>query len=325
MPNLLEKREAYMPFEYPAFIKFADAIQDTSWTHRELDFIRDVQDYKVKLTDLERFIIQQVMVSFVQTELIVGDDFYLMAMKHIPKPEWEEVCVVIAENEKRHTRAYARLNEVLGIDNFDEFLKDEVVMERFDALIGANELKNDHVPLEKFMEKLAIFSAFTEGVALFSQFAIMLSFSQRNLLNDLGNVIAWSQRDETTHMKTGIYLLNLLFLENPHITRESMFPIIKKAADLTLEIETKLVKKIFSQGDLVNLTLEQLINYMKYRINHVMELMGFDSLHEVDDVLLEQMSWFTDESVALEQTDFFAGRPVEYTKDQTDYSADSLF
>ena len=49
----------------------------------------------------------------------------------------------------------------------------------------------------KELNHLAIFSAFTEGVNLFSSFAVLLSFKMRNLLKGVGQIVEWSVRDES--------------------------------------------------------------------------------------------------------------------------------
>ena len=56
-------------------------------------------------------------------------------------------------------------------------------------------------------KSLAIFSAFTEGVNLFSSFAILLSFKMRNKLKGVGQIVEWSIRDESMHSEAGCWLL----------------------------------------------------------------------------------------------------------------------
>ena len=46
---------------------------------------------------------------------------------------------------------------------------------------------------------LATFSAFAEGVSLYSAFAVLYSFQMRNLLKGIGQQMKWSVRDESLH------------------------------------------------------------------------------------------------------------------------------
>jgi ribonucleoside-diphosphate reductase beta chain len=45
---------------------------------------------------------------------------------------------------------------------------------------------------------MAIYSGFTEGVQLFSSFAILLNFPRHNLMKGMGQIVTWSVRDESS-------------------------------------------------------------------------------------------------------------------------------
>jgi ribonucleoside-diphosphate reductase beta chain len=78
---------------------------------------------------------------------------------------------VFADFESIHAEAYARLNEELGLDDFEAFMEDEASKAKIDRLL---ETPGDNIAEQAL--SLAIFSAFTEGVNLFSSFAILMSF-----------------------------------------------------------------------------------------------------------------------------------------------------
>ena len=69
------------------------------------------------------------------------------------------------------TVAYSYLNETLGLENFEAFLHEEATANRFDNLVGYN--GDDPRGIAR---SLAVFSAFAEGVSLYSAFAVLYSF-----------------------------------------------------------------------------------------------------------------------------------------------------
>src|SRR6056300_1518528 len=48
---------------------------------------------------------------------------------------------------------------------------------------------------------MAVYSGFTEGVQLFSSFAILLNYPRHNLMKGMGQIVTWSIRDESLHVE----------------------------------------------------------------------------------------------------------------------------
>ena len=89
----------------------------------------------------------------------------------------------------------------------------------------------------KVAKSLAIFSAFTEGVNLFSSFAVLLSFKMRNKLKGVGQIVEWSIRDESMHSNAGCWLFKTLLKENPELkTPELRAQQLDEAALLSLKL-----------------------------------------------------------------------------------------
>lgn len=325
--DILAPRLAYKPFEYPQIEKFTSGINKTFWVHDELDFDADVHDFKVKLNETEKYVIGTILKTFTQTEVHVADEFWSKIGNYFPKPEIIKAAATFTENEWRHAEAYSRLNEVLGLDDFAAFLQDEIALKRFENLTRIRKGYGDKPNIHDIMLTLAIFGGFTEGVNLFSQFAILKSFSSngRNLLTNIGNIIDWSQKDENLHSLCAIFLFNILKNEKPEYFTDKLVDSIKEAARITFNIEIHLLDQIFSKGELPNLSKAELINFMKDRINKSLFLMGIDHMYEIDDELLKKMEWFYDGFIAQEHADFFYHRPTAYTKHTKVYDANSVF
>ena len=54
-------------------------------------------------------------------------------------------------------------------------------------------------------------------------------------------------------------------------------------------------------------------------------MIGFDSVFNVDKKLISSTMWFDEELLGDNMTDFFHGRPVEYSKKDKSFSEDELF
>lgn len=324
--GLLDHRQAYKPFEYPELDTFVHGIRSTYWVHDEINFDRDLHEFKTELSDVERYIIGTILKTFAQTEVHVADEFWSELYHYLPKPEVFRLCSTFTENEMRHADAYDKLNEILGLTDYATFLEDEVAQERLENLMKIRKDHQGKPSIKDICRTLAVFGGFTENVNLFSQFAILRSFSAngRNLLTNIGNIIDWSQQDEKTHAQAAMWLFNKLVEENPDIWDDEFKADVYFAAKATFQIESNLIDQIFEQGELPNLSKEQLLNFMKARINQSLISMNLKEIYNIDDDLLKEMAWFEDEFSALAHTDFFAKRVTEYTARLVSFDKESV-
>jgi ribonucleoside-diphosphate reductase beta chain len=215
--SLLQERIVYKPFEYPKAHDFWLKQQQAHWLHTEVPMMSDINDWKQNLTETEKNIIGSILKGFAQTETVVNDYWSNLVTKWFRKPEIIAMSVCFANMETVHAEAYSLLNEELGLDDFSEFLEDETTMAKIEALMNVRDGHNNAVNYAEVARSLAIFSAFTEGVNLFSSFAILLSFKLRNKLKGVGQIVEWSIRDESLHSEAGCWLFKQLLAENPEL------------------------------------------------------------------------------------------------------------
>jgi ribonucleoside-diphosphate reductase beta chain len=220
-----------------------------------------------------------------------------------------------ADFESVHSKAYARLNEELGLDDFAAFLEDETAKNKIDHLV-----ETSGETLHDKAVSLAVFSAFTEGVNLFSSFAVLMSFQVRNLMKGTGQIVAWSVRDESLHSQAGCWLFRQLLEERPELNTIDLQERIKTACAISVELEFAFINKVFEMGDLENLTKEQLKNFIRARANEKMIELGYKPLYDVNEELLDEIAWFGQITSGVEQQDFFAQRPSSYSKSVADWS-----
>lgn len=334
MKGLFEERIAYKPFEYPEYytegwLKQAQAF----WLHTEIPMQSDVKDWKENLKPHEKNLVGNILLGFAQTECAVSDYWTGMVTQWFPKHEIRQMAMMFGSQETIHATAYSYLNETLGLEDFEAFLHEPATANKFELLMQAG---SNHTPeilggigaesdiaREEVARSLAIFSAFAEGVSLYSSFAVLYSFQLRNLLKGIGQQMKWSVRDESLHSRMGCYLFNHMCQEYPELRNQSKDAIIN-AAKLIVELEEKFIDKMFEGGDLENLKAKDLKNFIRARANEKLEELGYLGSFEYDKESASNLDWFYHLTGGHTHTDFFAMRSTDYSKAGEDDDWDDL-
>ena len=141
----------------------------------------------------------------------------------------------------------------------------------------------------------------------------------------MSNIIAWTSVDEQLHANAGIYIINKIKEEHPEIFDEETLKSINDIVRNTIEIEAEILDWIFEDGEIENLKKSDLLNFMKYRVDESLERIGISKVYEISDSAYQPMIWFEEEVFANSMDDFFAKRPVDYTKHDKSITANDLF
>lgn len=312
--SLLDERKYYKPFEYPIAYEFWLQQQSSFWIHTEINMDKDIYDWRFNLTVSEKEIIGNILKSFVQSEMLIAD--YWRGLANIfPKPEVAMMSAAFSSFETIHQASYAYLNDSLGLDNFQEFMADEIVMKRLNQLSSPPLKYSDNYDVEwrkGIAQSLAVFSAFGEGVLLFSAFTILLSFAQRGLMRGVGEIIEMSIRDESLHAKAGCWLFNEFMKENKDI--HGIKKPVYEACRLAIDIEDKFIDHMFQNGTLPNCTAEDLKEFIRQRANNQLRSINLKPIFKIDRATVKRLNWFNLASGGDQHGDFFASRVTQYTR-----------
>ncbi|PJR03376.1 ribonucleotide-diphosphate reductase subunit beta [Avrilella dinanensis] len=323
--GIFDKRINYKPFEYPEILEFTNAINKSFWVHSEVDFTADVQDFHSHLSAEEREVVKRSLLAIAQIEVNVKT-FWGDLYAHLPKPEFNGLGSTFAECEFRHSEAYSRLLEVLGYNNeFEGVVQIPAINKRIQYL--SNALKHAKAENQKdYLNSLILFSILIENVSLFSQFAIILSFTRfKGAMKNVSNIIAWTSIDEQIHANAGIYIVNKIKQEYPDYFDQESIDNIRKIVEESIDIEGEILDWIFENGELDTISKEDLLNFMKFRVDESLKQIGMEKIYSVSDKNYQPMAWFEEEVFANELDDFFAKRPTAYTKHDKSITADDLF
>lgn len=127
------------------------------------------------------------------------------------------------------------------------------------------------------------------------------------------------------HLNTGVQIIKTMQSEYPELFDDELKQKINHEAEEAFKAESKIIDWIVGDFKHENLSAEILKEFIKYRVNYCLKLIGFDKIFEVDPEILSKAQWFIDFTFASSSTDFFHQRPVGYSKKNKVIDEDSLF
>jgi ribonucleoside-diphosphate reductase beta chain len=310
--GLFDERIAYKPFDYPEYytegwLKQAQAF----WLHTEISMQSDIKDWNERLNEKEKNLVGNILLGFAQTECAVSDYWTQKVVSWFPKHEIRQMAMMFGSQETVHAVAYSYLNETLKLEDYEAFLHEPATARRFDNLVAYDGTSSVGIGTS-----LAIFSAFAEGVSLYSAFAVLYSFQLRNLLKGIGQQMKWSVRDESLHSKMGCQLFRHMCQEDENLLAECREDVVK-AAETMVKLEENYIDKMFEMGDIEGIKAIDLKQFIKKRANEKLVELGYvdlGSYFAYDTKAASNLDWFYHLTGGVTHTDFFAIRPTDYSK-----------
>lgn len=308
--SLLKKRTYFKPFQYPWMYDLFQKHEKMHWLKEEVELREDIVDWNHKLTDEERNLLTQLFRFFTQADVDVAEGYYQLYIPALGNsPEATMMMGSFAGRELIHMDAYAHLIETLGMPEttYKAFLEYEDMEAKHDFLL---EFSNDN-PYE-ILKSLAVYSAFTEGMQLFSSFAILMNFERLGKMKGMSNIVRWSIRDESMHVEGMTKLFKELKSEM-RVREQSLIEDITPIAKTMVELEDAFIDLCFEQGNPEGLTKEEIKDYIRYIANVRWNQLGFTG-HLYEDNKENPIPWLDWVINGVEHTNFFEARPTEYSK-----------
>lgn len=322
---IFEECTARKPDYYEWAQKFIEVAQNGFWTHREFNFQSDIQDFRVNLTEEEREIVIRSLAAIGQIEISVKT-FWAKLGENCPHPSLYDLGYVLANQEVIHGNAYSRLLEVLGInDAFEEILKLDIIKGRINYL--KKHLHKFHSDNKKqFVYSIILFTLFIENISLFSQFYTLNWFLRfKNVLKDTNKQNEYSAREEDLHAKVGIKIINTIREEHPELFDEELEKKVIYEAGQAVRYEFEIIDWIINGYGQENLNSDLLKNFIKNRMNESLSEIGYNHIFDVDQEMLAKTAWFDEQLLGNSMTDFFWGKPTEYSRSNKSFSEEDLF
>jgi ribonucleoside-diphosphate reductase beta chain len=320
--SLLDKREYYKPFQYPWAYEYYKLQNQLHWMPESIVLLSDLRDYKEKISPGNQRLISKLFRFFTQadTDVLCGyASHYLPTFK---APEVRMMLASFASMEAVHQDAYSLLLETLGFPN-DEYKK----FQEHEEMLAKHEYLNDFgmkTPID-IAKTMAIYSGFTEGVQLFSSFAILLNFPRHNLMKGMGQIVTYSIRDESLHVEGMCRLFQEYVSENQELWNDQLKYEIYCAAERTVELENAFIDLCFeeSEGEVEELTAEDVKAYVRFLADRRLTQLGFNKKIFGSDG--NPLKWIVPMLSGVEHTNFFENRATEYSKGSTTGSWTEIF
>tara|TARA_B100000085_G_scaffold285669_1_gene322996 strand:+ start:6404 stop:7381 length:978 start_codon:yes stop_codon:yes gene_type:complete len=310
MSKLTDQRTHFKPFNYPWAYEAWLKHEQSHWLHTEVPMAEDVKDWKNHLTQEEKSFLTNIFRFFTQGDIDVAGGYVTNYLPYFPQPEVRMMLAGFAAREALHVAAYSHLIETLGMpeSTYNEFLEYEAMKEKHDYFM---DLSNANGTTESVATNIAAFSAFTEGMQLFSSFIMLLNFPRHGKMKGMGQIVTWSIVDETMHAESMIKLFRTYVEENRKIWNDKLKREIYTIAEKMVELEDKFIDLAFAMGPMENLTPEEVKKYIRYIADRRLISMGMKGIFGVKR---NPVMWVEEMINAPTHTNFFENRATDYAR-----------
>jgi ribonucleoside-diphosphate reductase beta chain len=308
--KLTDSRSSFKPFAYPfaydAWLKH----EQSHWLHTEVPMLEDVKDWKNRLSPEQKHFLTNIFRFFTQGDVDVAGGYVNNYLPYFPQPEVRMMLLGFAAREALHIAAYSHLIETLGMPDstYNEFLQYAEMREKHEYVM---DISSKNGTLESTATHIAVFSAFTEGMQLFSSFIMLLNFPRHGLMKGMGQIITWSIVDETMHAESMIKLFRTYIEENREIWNDDLKSKIYTIATKMVELEDKFIDLAFSMGPMPDLTSDEVKQYIRYIADRRLISMGMKGIFKVKK---NPLAWVEQMINAPTHTNFFENRATDYAK-----------
>ncbi len=306
MSTLTSFNKTYKPFLHSWAVDITKKHEEIHWTEDEADLSEDVSDWKLKLSPQEKEFITHILRLFTQGDVQVGQNYYDYL---IPKFKNNEVRVMLgsfAGREGTHQRAYALLNDTLGLpdEEYHSFLQYKEMSDKIDFM-----QENDPSSQTGIALTLAK-GVLNEGVALFASFVMLLNFQRFGKMKGMGTVVEWSIRDETVHVEGGARLFREFCNEHPRIVNDELKAKIYSMARTAVELEDLFIDLAFKNNVIEGLTRDEVQTYIRFITNRRLQQLGLKPIFKVKDNPLSWLDWVLN---GVSHDNFFEKKVTEYS------------
>jgi ribonucleoside-diphosphate reductase beta chain len=308
--TLLDERSSFKPFNYPwaydAWLKH----EQSHWLHTEVPMLEDVKDWKKKLTPEQKQFLTHIFRFFTQGDVDVAGGYVKNYLPYFPQPEVRMMLLGFAAREALHVAAYSHLIETLGLPDttYNEFLSYQEMKDKHDYVLDISSQNGDRASTATH---IAVFSAFTEGMQLFSSFIMLLNFPRHGMMKGMGQIVTWSIVDETMHAESMIKLFRTYIEENREIWNDELKSRIYTIAEKMVELEDKFIDLAFGMGDMPDLSSADVKKYIRYIADRRLISLGLKGIFKVKK---NPLPWVEEMINAPTHTNFFENRATDYAK-----------
>lgn len=304
--SLLQPSKTYKPFQYPWAVELAKKHEEIHWIEDEAELSEDVQDWKTKLSEDEKEFITQVLRLFTQSDVQVGENYHELLIPRFKNNEVRNMLSSFASREAVHQRAYALLNDTLGLpdEDYHKFLEYKEMADKIDFM------KEGDCNSKSGLALALAQSVFNEGLSVFASFVMLLNFQRFGKMKGMGTIVEWSIRDESIHVQGNAKLFRELCEESPRIVNDELKSKIYEMAKNAVELEDKFINLAFKGNDVQGLTRDEVRKYIRHIADRRLLQLGLKTKFRQKDNPLPWLDWVLN---GASHDNFFEKRVTEYS------------
>lgn len=306
MSSLLKFSETYKPFHYPWAVDLAKKHEEIHWIEDEAELSEDVQDWKTKLSAAEKEFITHVLRLFTQSDVQVGENYHELLIPKFKNNEVRNMLSSFAAREAVHQRAYALLNDTLGLpdEDFHKFLDYKAMADKIDFMKEGNVASHTGLALALAQ------SVFNEGMSVFASFVMLLNFQRFGKMKGMATIVEWSIRDETIHVQGNAKLFRTFCEEHPRVVNDELKSKIYKMARNAVKLEDKFIDLAFDGNEVQGLTKQEVRDYIRHIADRRLLQLGLKTKFNQKDNPLPWLDWVLN---GASHDNFFEKRVTEYS------------
>lgn len=303
--KLRDERAAFKPFKYEWAFESWLRHEQMHWLFTEVPLHDDIKEWNTKLNDSDRAQLTNLFRFFTQADVDVAGGYVNNFLPAFPQPEIRMMLLGFAGREAVHIAAYSHLIESLGMPDtiYQEFLDYREMTEKHDYLARFQD-KSDR----NLAQQLGVFSAFTEGMQLFSSFVMLLNYPRHKTMRGMGQIITWSIADESEHVDSMIRLFRTFIEENRHIWTDELKKELYDICRSMVDLEDQFIDLCGPGQDLTTDDMKQYIRYIADRRLIAMGLKGHYGIKK------NPLPWVDEMINAPIHGNFFENRVTDYGK-----------
>ena len=308
--KLTDTRNSFKPFNYPWAYEAWLKHEQSHWLHTEVPMLEDVKDWKKKLTPAEKHFLTNIFRFFTQGDIDVAGGYVKNYLPYFPQPEIRMMLLGFAAREALHIAAYSHLIETLGLPDtmYNQFLEYDAMKQKHEYVL---DIANQNTTKQNTAKHIAVFSAFTEGMQLFSSFIMLLNFPRNGTMKGMGQIVTWSIVDETMHCESMTKLFRTYIEENKEIWNDELKGELYTVATRMVELEDKFIDLAFEMGEMQRLSSDDVKQYIRYIADRRLISLGLKGVFKVKK---NPLPWVEEMVNSPVHGNFFENRVTDYAK-----------
>ena len=297
-PN--KDRFVIFPIQHHDIWEWYKKCEASFWTAEEIDLSEDLNDWKEKLTDDERYFIKHILAFFAASDGIVNENLAENFVNEVQYSEAKFFYGFQIMMENIHSETYSLL-----IDTYvkDPKEKDNLfnAIETFPAIKKKADWALKWIDSDSFAERLIAFAA-VEGIFFSGAFCSIFWLKKRGLMPGLSFSNELISRDEGVHCDFAVHL------HNNHLVNQVPKKRIREILVDALNIEREFITESLP-ASLIGMNSKLMVQYLEFVTDRLLVELNCEKEYNVTNPFD-----FMDMISLQGKTNFFEKRVSEYQK-----------